>query len=89
MIGKLYVLSLIYLMYVASILPGPHAISDVLFSNAWPLETDEHSTAFMSTFTIPMEVIHTRARDSRGEDGACGEIVAAEYGSSRTIEFAV
>jgi hypothetical protein len=68
-----------------------HTISDVVSSNARYLQPDEHPTSFMSTLTIPMEVMHTRSRDARGGDDANGEIVDAdsECGPAKTVEFAV
>ena len=67
-----------------------HAISDVVSSNALPLQPDEHPTTFMSTLTIPMDVMNTRTRDTRGGgDDTCSEIVAVECGPVKTVEFAV
>jgi hypothetical protein len=66
-----------------------HTISDVVSSNAQPLRPDEHPSTFMSTLTIPMEVMHTRTRDARGGDDASSEIVAAECGPAKVVAFAV
>lgn len=70
MIGKLYVLSLLYMV------------------NAQPLQLDEQPTTFVSTFTVPAEVMHTRTREARGGDTACSENVAGS-GPVRTVNFAV
>lgn len=72
-----------YIVYV-SIIP------DVLSSNAQPPERDGQHTTFISTLTIPMEVMNTHTRDARvGDDASCSEIVAEEYGAAKTIGFAV
>ncbi len=94
MIGKLYVLSLFYMVCVTSISPASRCfttISDIVSSNAQPLQPDERPTTFISTLTVPTEamVMYTRTRDARVGGVASGEIVAAECGPARTVEFAV
>ncbi|KAH8988990.1 hypothetical protein EDB86DRAFT_3081281 [Lactarius hatsudake] len=69
MTGKLYVLSLFYMI------------------NAQPLKPNEPTTV-ISTFTVPMEVMHARTLDTRGEDIALSDIVV-ERGPARSIGFAV
>ena len=64
---------------------GSHAISGVVYSNAQSLQPDEYPTAFMSTLTVPTEVLY---RDARGGDVARGEIVAGR-GLTRTVDFVV
>ncbi|KAH9068036.1 hypothetical protein EDB83DRAFT_674644 [Lactarius deliciosus] len=70
MIGKLYVLSLFYMI------------------NTKPPQPAELPTTFISTLTMPVEVLHTFMREARGEDVSRGEIVAG-LGPTRTIDFAV
>jgi hypothetical protein len=69
MIGKLYVLSLFYMMYVASIawVSVVHT-PDVVSSNSQPLQPDERPTTFISTLTVPTEVLYMFTRDARGGD---------------------
>ncbi|KAI9448971.1 hypothetical protein BJY52DRAFT_1228032 [Lactarius psammicola] len=69
-IGKLYVLSLFYMI------------------NTQPLQPDELPTTFISTLTVPTEVIYTRTRDARGGDISRSEIVT-ERGPARAVDFAV
>ncbi|KAI9448974.1 hypothetical protein BJY52DRAFT_293564 [Lactarius psammicola] len=68
MVGKLYVLSLFYMV------------------NTQSLQSDERPTTFISTLTVPMEVMYARTLDARAGDSAC---VATESGPARTVEFAV
>ncbi|KAH8988356.1 hypothetical protein EDB92DRAFT_1031495 [Lactarius akahatsu] len=70
MIGKLYVLSLFYMI------------------NAQLPQSAERPTTFISTLTVPVEVLHTFTREARGEDVSRGEIVAGR-GPTRTNDFAV
>ncbi|KAH9053778.1 hypothetical protein EDB87DRAFT_1649793 [Lactarius vividus] len=70
MVGKLYVLSLLYMV------------------NAQPLQLEEQPTTFISTFTVPAEVMYTHAREARGGGTACSENVAGS-GPVRTVNFAV
>ncbi|KAN0136622.1 hypothetical protein V8E53_005669 [Lactarius tabidus] len=69
MIGKLYVLSLFYMI------------------NSQPLQLDERPTTFISTLTVPTEVLYMFTRDTRGTDISCGEIQGR--GTARTVDFAV
>ncbi|KAH8999790.1 hypothetical protein EDB83DRAFT_2533958 [Lactarius deliciosus] len=55
--------------------------------NAQPLQPSEQPTTFISTFTIPAEVMHTRTRDARGGDIACSESIE-ELGRARAVNFA-
>jgi len=73
-IGKLYVLSLFYLIN-AQTLGGP-------------LQSDEQPTTFGSSLTVPTEVLCTFTRDTRGGDVACCEI-AAGHEPPCTVELAV
>ncbi|KAH9175781.1 hypothetical protein EDB89DRAFT_2066360 [Lactarius sanguifluus] len=70
MIGKLYVLSLFYMI------------------NAHPPQPAERPTTFISTLTVPVEILDPFMREARGEDVSRGEIVAGR-GPTRTIDFAV
>ncbi|KAI9464058.1 hypothetical protein BJY52DRAFT_883715 [Lactarius psammicola] len=70
MIGKLYVLSLFYMI------------------NARPLRPKEQPTTFISTLTVPTEVMNTVTRDTRGGDTACGEN-SAECRPAKTVDYAV
>ncbi|KAH9060676.1 hypothetical protein EDB87DRAFT_573725 [Lactarius vividus] len=70
MIGKLYVLSLFYMI------------------NAQPPQQAEQSTTFVSTLTVPVEVLHASMREARGEDVSRGEIVTG-HGPTRAIDFPV
>ncbi|KAH9051302.1 hypothetical protein EDB83DRAFT_1301355 [Lactarius deliciosus] len=70
MMGKLYVLSLLYMV------------------NVQPLQLDEQPTTFVSTFTVPAEVMYTRTREARRGDTVYSENVAGS-GSVRTVNFAV
>ncbi|KAI9435744.1 hypothetical protein H4582DRAFT_620317 [Lactarius indigo] len=69
MIGKLYVLSLLYTV------------------NAQPLQPSEQPTTFISTFTIPAEVMYTRTQDAQGRDIARSENVE-EHGQASKVTFA-
>jgi hypothetical protein len=91
-IGKLYVLSLFYLMCVASISPAPRTISDFVSRNARPLQQpDERPTALISTLTVPREAGTTLTQGSRVpvEGDECSEIAVADYGHEKTVGFAV
>ncbi len=61
-------------------------------SNAQPLQPDEQPTTFISTLTVPTEVMYTctrdLARDAQGGNSARSGIVA-EPGLARTVDFAV
>ncbi|KAI9438295.1 hypothetical protein H4582DRAFT_2129267, partial [Lactarius indigo] len=50
--------------------------------NVRPLQPDEQPTTFISTFTVPTEVVHTLTRDARGGDATCGQI-SAEFDGLR------
>src|SRR6266702_3738395 len=65
-----------------------HTISDLMSSNAQPLQPDERPTTFISTLTVPAEFMYTQTRNARVGDVACGEI-AAECGPARTLDFPV
>jgi hypothetical protein len=69
-----------------------HIISDVASSNAQTLgglpQSDEQPTAFISTLTVPTEVLNTLTLDARVGDVARSEI-GSGHGPSRTVEFAV
>ncbi|KAH9034528.1 hypothetical protein EDB84DRAFT_1486686 [Lactarius hengduanensis] len=69
MIGKLYILSLLYMV------------------NAQPLQLGEQPTTFISTFTVPAEVMYPRTRDARGGDIGCSGSIE-EHGQARTVNFA-
>ncbi|KAN0136626.1 hypothetical protein V8E53_005673 [Lactarius tabidus] len=73
-IGKLYVLSLFY-MINAQTLGGPP-------------QPDERPTAFISTLTVPTEVLNTLTLDAQ-VGGVTRSEIAAGRGPSRTVEFAV
>ena len=87
MIGKLYVLSLFYMMCVALTLLMLRWFIYYL-SNAQPLQPDERPTTFISTLTVPTEVLVTFPCDARGRDISCGEI-SAERGLARSVNFVV
>ncbi|KAH9034533.1 hypothetical protein EDB84DRAFT_1578166 [Lactarius hengduanensis] len=90
-IGKLYVISLFYMMCVASISSASRwftTFSDVVPSNAQPLKPNGQLTTVISTLTVPMGVMYARTLDARGGDIALSEIVV-ERGPVRTIGFAV
>ncbi|KAH9068032.1 hypothetical protein EDB83DRAFT_2519151 [Lactarius deliciosus] len=55
--------------------------------NAQPLQPSEQPTTFISTFTIPAEVMHTRTRNALGGDIACSESIE-EQGRARAVNFA-
>lgn len=58
-------------------------------SNSQPLQPqpDEGSTTFISTLTVPTEVLYTFTRDTRM---SCGEIqIATGRGTARRVDFAV
>jgi hypothetical protein len=74
MIGKLYVLSLFY-MINAQPLGGP-------------LQPDEQPTTFTSTLTVPTVVLCTLTRDARVGNVACSE-TAAGHGPACTVDFSV
>ena len=60
-----------------------------LASNSQPLQPqpDEGSTTFISTLTVPTEVLYTFTRDTRM---SCGEIqIATGRGTARRVDFAV
>ncbi|KAI9448970.1 hypothetical protein BJY52DRAFT_1216092 [Lactarius psammicola] len=61
MIGKLYVLSFLYMV------------------NSQPLQSDKRPTTFISTLTVPTEIMYPRTRDARA-DTVCSEIIVAERG---------
>lgn len=95
MIGKLYVLSLFYMMYVTSILLEIlliYAMFDVVSSNAQPLggplQPDQQPTAFTSTFTVPADVLCTLTQDSRVGNVACSEF-SVIHGPTWTVEVSV
>jgi len=74
MLGKLYVLSLFYMINAQP----PRG----------PIPPVEQPTAFISTLTVPTEVLHTFMRDAQVEDVAHSEI-AGERRPTRAVEFAV
>jgi hypothetical protein len=74
MIGKLYVLSLFY-MINAQPLGGL-------------LQPGQQPTTFTSTLTVPAEVLCTLTRDSRVGNVACSEI-AVEHGPTWTVDVSV
>ena len=90
-IGKLYVLSLFFMLCVFASISVVLTVSDVVSSNAQtlvgPPRPVEQSTAFISTLTVPTGVFNTLTVDAP-EDITCSE-VAAGRGPSRTVEFAV
>jgi hypothetical protein len=96
MIGKLYVLSLFYMMCVAwisdSLQTVIYAMFDVVSSNAQPLggplQPDEQPTTFTSTLTVPTVVLCTLTRDARVGNVACSE-TAAGHGPACTVDFSV
>ena len=67
-------------------------ISDVVSSKVQqlggPRQLDEQPTTFISTLTVPTEVLHTLTRDARVGDVARSEI-AVGRGPARAVEFAV
>jgi hypothetical protein len=67
-------------------------IADSVSSNSQqlggPLRPNEQPTTFISTLTVPTEVLHTLTLDARVGDVACSEVVV-ECGPARTVEFAV
>ncbi len=65
-----------------------HTISDLMSSNAQPLQPDERPTTFISTLTVPAEFMYTQTRNARVRDVACGE-TATECGPARTLDFPV
>jgi len=71
MIGKLYVLSLFYMI------------------NAQTPQRDGPQTTFVSTLTIPMEVMNTQTRDIQVGEDASSENVAEDYGTTKSVGFAV
>lgn len=90
MIGKLYVLSMFYMVYVASISSTFRSFLMSLSSNAQPPQRDGQHPTFISTLTIPMDVLNTHTRDPRvGDDASCSEAVVEEYGTTKTVGFAV
>lgn len=94
MIGKLYVLSMFYLMCVASISESMiHAISDVMSSNALqhlPLQhPDEQSIMCISTLPTQTEAMNTLTQEARVGGDTCGGSVVAEYEHEKTIGYAV
>jgi hypothetical protein len=65
-------------------------IFDVVSSNAPPPQRDGHHATFISTLTIPMDVMNTHTRDAQvGDDASCSEAVAEENGATKTVGFAV
>ena len=59
-------------------------------SNFQPLQLDEGSTTFVSTLTVPTEVMYTFTRDARRGDISCGEIqIDTGPGTARMVDFAV
>ena len=61
----------------------------MLRSNAQTPQRDGQHTTFISTLTIPMEVMNTQTRDVQVRDDAYSENVAEEYGASKAVGFAV
>jgi hypothetical protein len=91
MVGKLYVLSMFYTMLVLLILPTfPwfDTISHIIFSNSQPLHPGEQPTTFISTLTVPAEVMCTFTIEALGSEMRCGDS-AAERGTASTVDFAV
>ena len=90
-IGKLYVLSLFYMLWVFASIHVVLTVSNVETSNAQTLvgtpRPVEQSTAFISTLTVPTGVLNAPTLDAP-EDITCSEI-AAGRGPSRTVVFAV
>jgi len=74
-IGKLYVLSLFYMINSQSLGGRP--------------QPDNQPTTFISTFTVPTEVLHTLTpREARVGDVASSDVATGRV-PGRTIEFAV
>ena len=62
----------------------------LMASNFQPLQPDEGSTTFVSTLTVPTEVLYTFTRDARRGDISCGEIqIGTGPGTARMVDFAV
>jgi hypothetical protein len=67
-----------------------HTIDDIVSSNTKPLQPGELPTTFISTLTVPAEVMYTRTRDTRGGGIASGHSeIVAEPGPVRTLDFVV
>jgi hypothetical protein len=68
------------------------AILTTVSSNSQSLgglpQPDDQPTTFISTFTVPTEVLHTLTREARVGDVAWSE-TAAGRALDRTVEFAV
>jgi len=76
MIGKLYVLSLFYLIEALQHLPLQHP-------------DEQSSTVFISTLLEQTEVINTLTQDASVGGDVCGGVAVAEYEHEKTIGFAV
>ena len=88
-IGKLYVLSLFYMLCVFESIPAVLTASDVTSSKLGGSPRPvEQPTAFISTLTVPTEVLNAFTFDAPAEDVTHSEI-AAGYGTSRTVGFTV
>jgi hypothetical protein len=91
MLGKLYVLSLFYLMCVrVACTSEVQTISDVVSSNARPLQQpDDQLTISTPTLTVPMESETTLTRGAWAGGNERSGIAVADYGQEKTIGFAV
>ena len=65
-----------------------HTIYDIVSSNAQPLQPDEQPTGFISTLTVPAEVVYILTRDAPGGEVVCRDI-SAESRSATTVDSAV